>query len=285
MILKKENEGENMFCKNCGRNIPDDSVFCDGCGSPVCANKAPAQGADVPQSFTADGGDYPERSVVIPQENIKGGKKAKKDKKNKKKRPWLRFIIVIFVLFLTFHTAKAVVFFVDYHEYIFVNKEQCGMRDKDELIDKFIEAMLNDDDGECYRLSLLPLGFDKIIEEESDNATWKDRAIIAKTVMVTTSNRGLTITEMLETEIFSSTYTIIETESVDTEKDLDNLYEYDFDFDADDIEKAEQYIIKITCRADNGKVVEMRLSLELIRISRVWYAYTWGVYDLIEKEA
>ena len=31
-----------MFCSNCGKNIADDSKFCDGCGAPVSAAAQPA---------------------------------------------------------------------------------------------------------------------------------------------------------------------------------------------------------------------------------------------------
>lgn len=32
-----------MFCPNCGKNLPDNAAFCDGCGSPVAAAPAPVQ--------------------------------------------------------------------------------------------------------------------------------------------------------------------------------------------------------------------------------------------------
>lgn len=40
-----------MFCKNCGKEIADNSVHCDGCGAPagVTANAAPE--ATIPQGY------------------------------------------------------------------------------------------------------------------------------------------------------------------------------------------------------------------------------------------
>ncbi len=35
-----------MFCEKCGKQIPDGSVFCDGCGAPVAAPATPANTAD-----------------------------------------------------------------------------------------------------------------------------------------------------------------------------------------------------------------------------------------------
>ena len=37
-----------MFCKNCGKELPDSAKFCSGCGTPV-APEATAPGAEPPQ--------------------------------------------------------------------------------------------------------------------------------------------------------------------------------------------------------------------------------------------
>lgn len=44
-----------MFCKNCGANLPDDSLFCDNCGARL-TQEAPAPEAPAPEAPVEDAG-------------------------------------------------------------------------------------------------------------------------------------------------------------------------------------------------------------------------------------
>ena len=34
-----------LYCTNCGRELPDDSSFCNACGQPVCRDAGPDMSA------------------------------------------------------------------------------------------------------------------------------------------------------------------------------------------------------------------------------------------------
>ena len=84
------------------------------------------------------------------------------------------------------------------------------------------------------------------------------------------------ITEQLGTETFKTTYSFINTESVDVDDVRDYLE--GSGIDVDDVEKAEEYEIKITCKGNGGKAEVINLTLGLVRISRTWYVYNWEYY-------
>lgn len=58
-----------MFCSKCGKELREDAVFCDGCGTKIKAEKeiaAPETGSTTPQNATATEEDCPaKRSYVI----------------------------------------------------------------------------------------------------------------------------------------------------------------------------------------------------------------------------
>ena len=55
----------NVFCKNCGKELPDSAKFCSGCGTPV-APEATAPGAEPPVEETPVSPAPPAEEVPVP---------------------------------------------------------------------------------------------------------------------------------------------------------------------------------------------------------------------------
>ncbi len=249
-----------MFCIKCGNKLPEGSVFCDVCGNRVAEKTDAAEKMDDLEMYFG-----PEATENEPI------KENKKKKKRKRKNPWRRVAVIILVLILVFNGAKGVVFLVDYSDYIFVNKDNCGMRNKEELIDKYIEAVLNGDDGEIFRLSVYPFAPKDGLEDYIDELTWTDSLKVLRILAVSFTSWGEYVSEQLDTDSFKTTYAFTETESIDIEDAVS--YMTDMEFDDDDIEKAEQYEVKVTCSNSDGKKVVVNLTLMLVRVSKTWYVY------------
>lgn len=51
-----------MYCKNCGKEIPDDSRFCGGCGTNLISELYEEKGAElIPAKCTSCGGVLKEK--------------------------------------------------------------------------------------------------------------------------------------------------------------------------------------------------------------------------------
>ena len=250
-----------MYYSNCGNTLSQGGLFCDRCGEDMRAYTASVESETVSKPLAPDM-QTADKKAPIPEE------KEKIRRKKRKKSPWIKLLIVFVVLFMSFNVAKAVVFFIDYKDYIFVSTEDCGMRDKDELIDSFVEGIVDDNDSACYRLSVYPLILDEIFKEEMEESTLSDRLVITRVGMKSTCNYGDFIKEELGGEDFKTTYYFDETESLDIDELILDLTDYGIE--EDDIEKAEKYIIKVNC-SSGEKTVVLDVELELVRISRTWY--------------
>lgn len=67
----------SKFCPNCGRSLPDDAVFCDGCGASLTGRQSPQQNNYQQQSTYQQPSGYPQQNSYqqpnsYPQQNNYG---------------------------------------------------------------------------------------------------------------------------------------------------------------------------------------------------------------------
>ena len=290
-----------MFCKFCSAEIADDSIYCDVCNNSLVDDVYADEYALQEDLYTQQYGEYAEEYYdeytdeycdEYPQEYLQlpdgvydeafdaVPSESSAVRPKKKRKLLVRLVAAVLVFVTVFGIVRSTIFFIDYHQFMFVHQDELGNRDKDALIGGYIDAVINDNYFERFSLSLLYF----IVEDKADDYTFKDKVIMRKLDAATSLNvpdgeigfRNHIYT-MLGTESYTCKYRIEMGESGEISYIKDALSE--LDIDADDIEKTENYFIEIVFTGDNGNEYVCDMYLEIIRISRVWYVYTASVNE------